>query len=206
MANENNFNWPEFNGKSVDDILKHGGYDENQPRDSIGRWTKGISGGVIDLSENKVSNQDYNNKTNNSSVEGIMTKYGSYKYASDLLKKTVLEEKLDKYYDVDPTQKLIDEIPNVSKAITDASKSIPVTPGKKTHGNYEKLSDEYMRDRINRIDLEKKYSEAIGDTRYVKSGSEMAREILQTTGAIVGILGTGATAAYTIYKMSKSDK
>lgn len=74
--------------------------------------------------------------------------------------------------------------------------------------DYSKMSDQELRDRINRINMERKYGELTGDTKLVRSGQDWTREILQTTGAIVGI---GATIAGTILtikqiKLNKSGK
>lgn len=66
--------------------------------------------------------------------------------------------------------------------------------------DYSKLSDQELRDRINRLNMEKKYGELTGDAKLVRSGQDWTREILQTTGAVVGI---GATIAGTIYTIRK---
>lgn len=74
--------------------------------------------------------------------------------------------------------------------------------------DYSKMSDQELRDKINRLNMERKYGELTGDTKLVRSGQDWTREILQTTGAIVGI---GATIAGTILtikqiKLNKSGK
>ncbi len=66
--------------------------------------------------------------------------------------------------------------------------------------DYSKISDQELRDRINRMAMERKYGELTGDTKLVRSGQDWTREILQTTGAIVGI---GATIAMTILNIKK---
>ena len=66
--------------------------------------------------------------------------------------------------------------------------------------DYSKMSDQELRDRINRINMERKYGELTGDTKLVRSGQDWTREILQTTGAVVGI---GATIAGTILTIKK---
>jgi hypothetical protein len=66
--------------------------------------------------------------------------------------------------------------------------------------DYSKMSDQELRDRINRINMERKYGELTGDTKLVRSGQDWTREILQTTGAIAGI---GASIAGTIWTIRK---
>jgi hypothetical protein len=73
--------------------------------------------------------------------------------------------------------------------------------------DYSKLSDSELREKINRLNMEKSYGELTGDTIRVRSGSDWAREILQTTGAVVAI---GASIAGTIVainsiKLGKKD-
>jgi len=56
--------------------------------------------------------------------------------------------------------------------------------------DYSHMSDDEIRKRINRISMERTYGELTGDTKRVRSGEDWTREILQTTGALVGIAGT----------------
>ena len=49
------------------------------------------------------------------------------------------------------------------------------------------LSDDEIRRRVNRMMLDRQYSDLTGETKYLKSGEEKCREALQTIGAIAGI-------------------
>lgn len=56
--------------------------------------------------------------------------------------------------------------------------------------DYSDIPDAEMQRRINRMRLERDYGDLTGDTKYVQTGRERTREILQTIGAVVGIVGS----------------
>lgn len=98
--------------------------------------------------------------------------------------------------------------PKADKALADASKlakdisdALPRGNGKTIKKDYSNISDQELRNRIARLQLEDSYGKLTGDTKYVKSGSEKAREMLQTTGAILAVAGSAAMLAKTIYDM-----
>ena len=98
--------------------------------------------------------------------------------------------------------------PKADKALADASKlakdisdALPKGNGKTIKKDYSNISDQELRNRITRLQLEDSYGKLTGDTKYVKSGSEKAREMLQTTGAILAVAGSAAMLARTIYDM-----
>jgi hypothetical protein len=66
--------------------------------------------------------------------------------------------------------------------------------------DYSKLSDEELRKKINRLNMERSYGELTGDTKRVRNGQDWTREILQTTGAVAGV---AATIALTIKTMNE---
>lgn len=95
--------------------------------------------------------------------------------------------------------------PKADQALRDASRmakdiadALPRGNGKVIKKDYSNLSDQELRDRINRLQLEDNYGRLSGDTKYVKSGSEKTREILQTVGSVLAIAGSAAGLAYTI--------
>lgn len=61
--------------------------------------------------------------------------------------------------------------------------------------DYSNLSNEELQKRVNRLNLERAYGDLSGDTKYVKTGKEKTREILQTVGATLAIAST-AVAIY----------
>lgn len=85
------------------------------------------------------------------------------------------------------TEGTSDKILKGVKEVTEAGGKIPVGKGKTIKGKYPELSDAELQKRVNRLNLEQRYSDLSGDTKYVKSGGEKAREILQTIGALTAI-------------------
>lgn len=63
----------------------------------------------------------------------------------------------------------------------------------KTHPNYDKLTDEYMRSVVNRKNLEMSYAQAVGEVKVRPTAGKVAKESLQTIGAIAGIAVAIAT-------------
>ena len=96
-------------------------------------------------------------------------------------------------------------VQSVTTSAKDLTKSmedlVPKTSGKKIYSKHPELSDKDLNDKINRIKKEREYSDLVGETKYVKSGSEYTREVLQTTGAILGVAGSAAALALTITKL-----
>ena len=66
--------------------------------------------------------------------------------------------------------------------------------------DYSKMTDADLRAKINRLNMERNFGELTGDTKRVRSGADWTRELLQTTGAVVGI---GATIVGTIGAINK---
>lgn len=58
---------------------------------------------------------------------------------------------------------------------------------------YKSIPDEEMRRRINRLQMERQYGDLTGDNKYVLSGKEKAKEILQTVGSVLGIAASALT-------------
>lgn len=88
--------------------------------------------------------------------------------------------------------------------ILDATaKALPTGNGKTIRQDYSYLSDEELRKRISRLQLEESYGKLTGETKYIKSGSERTREILQTTGAVVGIAGSAYVLGEKIFQAAQ---
>lgn len=100
---------------------------------------------------------------------------------------------------------------DASRLAKDISDALPKGTGKTIKKDYSNLSDQELRNRIQRLQLEDSYGKLSGDTKYVKSGSEKAREVLQTAGALLAVAGSAAALALTIKQlrekpsMSQSD-
>ena len=92
---------------------------------------------------------------------------------------------------------------DAAKALKEAS-NIGKDPQKSKKVNkqdYSKISDQELRARVNRLNMERQYGELTGDTKRVRSGGDWVRETLQTVGTVASI---GLTAA-TLY-MTFKDK
>ncbi len=133
--------------------------------------------------------------------DGSLTEEGKARYGGDSYDK--LSQNQKDRYNADQTKAEVATFDTVSKtasgvkSITNDISNMPAMQekGKVSYSNYPNMSDKELQDRANRLALEHRYSDLNGDTKYEKSGSEKAREILQTVGAVVGI---GGSIAYII--------
>lgn len=174
----------------------------------------------------------YNKNYDNDRAEGNLPtkdKDGNYYYTNKEGKKTLYKTRSEQLSDTELTDlnrrvqqenKLASEIsdayeykgPKADQALRDASRmakdiadALPKGNGKVIKKDYSHLSDQELRDRINRLQLEDTYGRLTGDTKYVKSGSEKTREMLQTFGSVLAIAGSAAGLAYTISKMREGN-
>lgn len=95
----------------------------------------------------------------------------------------------------DPRQLMIDDVGSAvsttagaAKGVSEQIRNIPTKTGSVVRGKYSNISDAELQKRINRLSLEQRYSDLVGDTHYVKSGGEKVKEIFQTVGATAGIV------------------
>ena len=156
-------------------------------------------------------------------------KDGNYYYTNKQGKKTLYKTRSEQLSDTELTDlnrrvqqenKLAAETsdayeykgPKADQALRDASRmakdiadALPKGNGKVIKKDYSYLSDQELRDRINRLQLEDNYGRLTGDTKYVKSGSEKTREMLQTVGSVLAIAGSAVGLAYTIRKMREDN-
>lgn len=93
------------------------------------------------------------------------------------------------------TQAVLDSSARVLDA---TARALPTGNGHYEKKDYSDISDQELKQRISRLQLEESYGRLSGDTKYVKSGSEKAREYLQTAGAVVAIGASAAGLALTI--------
>lgn len=70
--------------------------------------------------------------------------------------------------------------------------------------DYSGIPDDEMRRRINRLSMEKQYGDLTGDNKYVMTGREKAKEVLQTVGALLGIAVSAVTVAGLIHNIRQS--
>ena len=110
----------------------------------------------------------------------------------------------------DPQEKYVGASMSIAKSASDIAKTaagaIDMSRGSKTiRRDYSWMTDQQLQARINRLNLERTYGDLSGETKYVKTGKEKAREILQTLGASLAI-GYSALQIYKeIYNMMKKN-
>jgi len=88
------------------------------------------------------------------------------------------------------------------KDVSDASSKILDGKGKskKVFSKYPDIEDKELRQKLNRLKMESEYSDLVGDTKIIKSGSEKAREVFQT---INGVAALGAALAAIVLSIVK---
>ena len=69
--------------------------------------------------------------------------------------------------------------------------------------DYTKMSDEELRKKVNRLQMERQYGDLVGDNKYVMTGREKVRETLQTVGSLITIVGGAVGIVYTVNKLTK---
>lgn len=133
--------------------------------------------------------------------DGSLTEEGKIRYGGKSYDKLQQNQK-DRYY-ADLTKARVavyDTASKTASGVKSIANDISDMPtmkekGKVRYSTYQNMSDKELQERAKRLELEHRYSDLNGDTKYEKSGSEKAREILQTVGAVVGI---GGSIAYII--------
>ena len=119
-------------------------------------------------------------------------------------KEKELKERKQKQQSLQTQSKITSEIKNITSGKGSIGNAIPNRYDYivKTHPNYDSLSDEYMNKVIKRKNLENSYAEAVGEMKSTPSKGKIAKESLQTIGAVLGI----ALTAVTIKSIINQDK
>lgn len=94
------------------------------------------------------------------------------------------------------------------KDVSDASSKILDGKGKskKVFSKYPDIEDKELRQKLNRLKMESEYSDLVGDTKFIKSGSEKAREVLQTIGGVAGLGAALTTIVLSIVKIRSGNR
>lgn len=118
--------------------------------------------------------------------DGSLTEEGKKRYGTPETYRAVAKE----------ASSLEEATKGASSAASTAASIINTQRGSQAiRKDYSGLTDQELQRRVNRLNLERAYGDLSGDTKYVKTGKEKAREILQTAGATLAI----ASAAIGIY-------
>ena len=171
------------------------------------RYREDRANGSVPIKDEKDGNYYYKNKDGDKVLYKTRSEQLSDTELTDLNRRVQQENKLaaETSSAYDPPEykgpKVDQAFRDASKLTKDISESLPKGNGRVIKKNYSNLSDQELRDRINRLQLEDNYGRLTGDTKYVKSGSEKAREFLQTAGALLAITGSAVALANTIADM-----
>ena len=171
------------------------------------RYREDRANGSVPIKDEKDGNYYYKNKDGDKILYKTRSEQLSDTELTDLNRRVQQENKLaaETSSAYDPPEykgpKADQAFRDASKLTKDISESLPKGNGRVIKKNYSNLSDQELRDRINRLQLEDNYGRLTGDTKYVKSGSEKAREFLQTAGALLAITGSAVALANTIADM-----
>ena len=118
--------------------------------------------------------------------DGSLTEEGKKRYGTPETYRAVAKE----------ASSLEEATKGASSAASTAASIINTQRGSQAiRKDYSGLTDQELQRRVNRLNLERAYGDLSGDTKYVKTGKEKAREILQTAGATLAIAST-AIAIY----------
>lgn len=118
------------------------------------------------------------------------------------LENTLNKEVADAQRRADESKKAV--LTETSKVLDTTAKALPTGNGRYVRKDYSHMSDQELKERISRLQLEESYGRLSGETKYIKSGSEKTREMLQTAGAAVGIAGS-AVALMIAIKQARGD-
>ena len=104
---------------------------------------------------------------------------------------------------ISPVEKISKETGNITNNISKIldSRDIMRDAGKVKQSNASTMSDQELRDAINRLELERKYDSLSQST--ISEGKVYTDEILKTVGSVVGIVGSVAGIISTINTIRK---
>lgn len=136
--------------------------------------------------------------------DGTLTEAGRRRYGKNEFKEL---EKDYKRADTEASKAILE---GTSKSLNQAGNIVGDIGKNKSKvvnkNSYKDISDDELRSRINRLNMERSYGELTGDTKRIRSGADWTREILQTAGAAVGVAGTIAGIIYTIQNIKLGGK
>ena len=132
--------------------------------------------------------------------DGSLTEAGRQRYGVESVSDIKPGSKTEKLYksDVAASTSAQKDILQSGRDATNilAERMTPRQGSKKVNKqDYSKISDEELRKKVNRLSLERQYGDLTGDNKYVMTGREKTREVLQTIGAILGIGVSAVTIA-----------
>lgn len=94
------------------------------------------------------------------------------------------------------------DLGEAAKNLMKAGDELPTKKGKYMHRDYTKLSNQDLEKRIRRLELEDRYGQLSGDSKYVKSGSEKVADVLKYLGSALAVVASGVIIAKTVQDIS----
>lgn len=151
----------------------------------------------------------YANDNKYATTGSVGTKHLS-DYSDEELKNKVQRQNLERKYKEnikakDKTQDVFNAVNQINNASSQAvghlGRIAKATRKEPPKPDYSHLSDEELRKRINRLQMEKQYSQL--NAEYVNAGKRSADRALDIAGGVVGLAGTAATIALAINALYK---
>ena len=126
---------------------------------------------------------------------------GKYYKSSKKNGRTDLEADANRYVkeDLSRTRKLIDETANLTRNLKTANDQ-SIKNKSKTRMKLDNMTDQQMRERINRELLERQYND-IFNPQTTSNGRQYASRILETTGAVLGVASSALSIALAINEL-----
>lgn len=121
-----------------------------------------------------------------SGIKGM--KHGQRRYRN--LDGTLTPEGKERYrYNRDTSQNAAKAGGEIQKSLKTAKEALPDSKNrpKPIRKDYSDIPNQELEKRIKRLELEHRYGDLTGDTKYVKSGSEKVKDILGVIGSIAAI-------------------
>lgn len=108
--------------------------------------------------------------------------------------------------DTSRAKNVVDSSSNMVRELKNVERNTRPSP-KKQKMDLSKMTDQQLRDRINRANLEKQYNELFAPTEApkVSKGREVASNILETAGTVLAITGSALTVALAIRDLRNGD-
>ena len=131
-------------------------------------------------------------------------------YSDEELKNKVQRQNLEKKYkenirEKDRSQDIYNSVNQINNAsasmVNGIGKVVKATEKEAPKKDYSHISDEELRRRINRLQMEKQYSQLSSDN--INSGKRSADRAIDVAGGVVNVLGSAATIAAAIYMIYK---
>lgn len=91
---------------------------------------------------------------------------------------------------VDSSSSMVKELKNIEKNTRPSSKNKPM--------DLSNMTDQQLRDKINRANLERQYTEIYGQPEKVSRGRERVNAILDTAGSVLAVTGSAIGIAVSI--------